>query len=264
VITGARGFVAAHLAQLDAPRDVGFHLVPGPDLFRHERPGEMLDLSDTIAAIQRARSSGVRRLVLMSTAAVLRPCGRFARTAAAIERLVARAPLETVIVRPACLWGAGDDAFMPGILHAVRGRHYAWIDGGRYAYATCHVRNACEAALLAAEHGLPGRAYLVRDREPTTFHSFVSGLLRAHGVRPPLLSIPYAAAAPAAACLERLWTMLRLTRAAPITREILALYGMEVDVCDRRARAELGYVGRVTRAAGLAELSAGQQLASPV
>ena len=42
----------------------------------------------------------------------------------------------------------------------------------------------------------------------------------------------------------------------PVTASEIALGGVEVTVDDSRARRELGYVGKVTRAAGLAAMRA--------
>jgi hypothetical protein len=43
----------------------------------------------------------------------------------------------------------------------------------------------------------------------------------------------------------------------PVTKTAIALVGVEVTVDDGKARRELGYVGKVTREAGLAEMRAG-------
>jgi len=43
----------------------------------------------------------------------------------------------------------------------------------------------------------------------------------------------------------------------PITKTAIALMSHEVTVVDAKARRELGYVGRVTIDAGLAEMAAG-------
>jgi hypothetical protein len=40
----------------------------------------------------------------------------------------------------------------------------------------------------------------------------------------------------------------------PVTKTALALVGNEVTVDDAKARRDLGYVGKVTREAGLAEM----------
>jgi len=42
----------------------------------------------------------------------------------------------------------------------------------------------------------------------------------------------------------------------PITKTAIAVIGHEVTVDDSKARRELGYVGKVTREAGLAEMRA--------
>ena len=43
----------------------------------------------------------------------------------------------------------------------------------------------------------------------------------------------------------------------PVTKTAIALVGHEVTVDDAKARRELGYAGKVTREAGLAEMRGG-------
>jgi hypothetical protein len=55
---------------------------------------------------------------------------------------------------------------------------------------------------------------------------------------------------------EGVWRLLGLKSDPPLTRTAALLFGQEVTVMDSRARHEIGYVGQVTREAGLAEMKA--------
>jgi hypothetical protein len=58
---------------------------------------------------------------------------------------------------------------------------------------------------------------------------------------------------------EKLWDMLGLKSPPPATRMAVRLIGEPVTVRDDKARRELGYVGRVSRAHGLATLRRPQE-----
>src|SRR5437588_80796 len=101
---------------------------------------------------------GVRRLVHVSTEAVLlagqplvnvdetaplRPDSPalYSATKARAERAVVEANgngLETVVVRPRFVWGAGDTTLLPTIVELVRGGRFAWIGGGSNRTSTTH------------------------------------------------------------------------------------------------------------------------------
>lgn len=130
--------------------DVVFHSAARLEMWRHEREQRAVNVEGTRAVLRAAGVAEVGCLLLVSAAAVLcdghpvvgaderaalpvAPCGAYARTKAEAERLVLAADregLRTVAVRPPLVWGLGDTAFLPELVHAVRGHHYVWIDGG--------------------------------------------------------------------------------------------------------------------------------------
>jgi nucleoside-diphosphate-sugar epimerase len=180
-----------------------------------------------------------------------RPAGPYPISKGLAERAVLAAnrtgELETVVVRPRFIWGKGDTSVLPQLVEAVRRKRFGWIEGGRYLTSTCHVANVVEGALLAAERGAPGEIYFLTDGPPVELRAFVTELLATQGLTPGDRELPRWVARAAAALtgwMER----------PPVTRTELALIGHEVTVDDAKARRELGYVGKVTREAGLAEL----------
>lgn len=226
--------------------------------------------------LEAARATGVKRLVHVSTEAVLvdgeplinvdetrplpsKPIGHYAATKGAAERLVlsVNSPeLVTVAVRPRFIWGKGDNAVMPTIIQAVKSGRFRWVGGGHYKTSTCHVANCVEGMLLAAEKGQGGEAYFLTDGEPVDFRDFITALLKTQGVDAGNKTIPRGLAMGVATVSEALWNFLSLPGAPPVTRSELLLAGQEMTVSDAKARRELGYEGRVTRAEGLRELEA--------
>jgi nucleoside-diphosphate-sugar epimerase len=240
---------------------------------------ERVNVDGTRHVIEAARAAGVPVLVHVSTEAVLadgtpivdadetrplpeKPLPRYPASKAAAERLVAAAndaALRTVILRPRLIWGNDDSSVLSQLEHAVNAGRYMWIDGGRYPTSSCHVDNLCEALLLAADKGRGGEAYFVTDGAPTELREFFTAMLRTRGVDAGERCVPRSVALTLASVSEKLWDMLGLKSPPPATRMAVRLIGEPVTVRDDKARRELGYVGRVSRAHGLATLRRPQE-----
>jgi len=250
--------------------DVVFHAAA--HVKQHGRLAEFLrvNVQGTENVLAAARAAGVRRVVHIGTEAVLadgrpivradetrpyaaRPAGPYPLSKGLAERAVLAAnrlgELETVVVRPRFIWGQGDTSVLPEIALAVRRKKFGWIGGGRYLTSTCHVANVVEGALLAAERGSPGEIYFLTDGPPVEFRAFLTELLATQGVDPGAREIPRWLASVVAALTG--WM-----KRPPVTKTALALVGHEVTVDDAKARRELGYAGKMSREAGLAELRA--------
>jgi nucleoside-diphosphate-sugar epimerase len=250
--------------------DVVFHAAA--HVKQHGRLAEFLrvNVQGTENVLAAARAAGVRRVVHIGTEAVLadgrpivradetrpyaeRPAGPYPLSKGLAERAVLAAnrlgELETVVVRPRFIWGKGDTSVLPELVDAVRRKKFGWIGGGRYLTSTCHVANVIEGALLAAERGSPGEIYFLTDGPPVEFRAFMTELLATQGVDPGDREVPRWLAGTVAGLTG--WM-----KRPPVTKTALALVGHEVTVDDAKARRELGYVGKMTREAGLAELRA--------
>jgi nucleoside-diphosphate-sugar epimerase len=231
--------------------------------------GNVDGTSNVIAA---ARSAGVRRLVHVGTEAAimagqplhnadetvpLQPDSPapYPATKARAEALVLAANdgLETVVIRPRFVWGAGDTNILPTLVEAVRAGRFAWI-GGRHRSDTTHVDNTVEGLILGAERGKPGEAYFVTDGEPVVFREFVTELLATQGVAAPKKSMPYSLANFFASGLERLWTLLRRPELPPINKFLVWAAGQECTIDIGKARTELGYQPVRSRDEGLRQL----------
>jgi len=254
--------------------DVAFHCAGLLEIWNKEHEQKLVNVVGTKNVVNACKQADVSRLIHISAAAVisegkpirntdeshpipLRPFGIYARTKAEAEQIVLSAndnQLTTVALRPPLLWGAGDVHFLPEILKAIKKRQFFWINGGHYPYDTCHVRNLCEAAFLATEADCGGQAYFLTDQNRTSFREFVCQLLETQGVRPGRLSIPRSIAWSSAFLIESIYHLFSVQSTPPITRVMLSLIGGAIEICDDKARRELGYVGHLTREDGLTEL----------
>lgn len=236
---------------------------------------QRINVGGTERVLAAAEAAGASRLVHVSTEAVLcggqpvkmvdetcpyalRPLSMYAETKAEAERRVIghRGKLHTVVIRPRLIWGRGDTSLLPQIAAAVRAGRFRWIGDGKQLTSTCHVRNVVEGALLAAERGGRREIYFLTDGPPVELRWIIGELLATQGLDPGDRRVPLPAARAAAAVCEALWRALGRTDPPPVSRGAIAAFGTEVTVDDRKARRELGYVGTVTIAAGLAEMCA--------
>lgn len=156
--------------------------------------------------VDASRAARVRRLVHVSTADVYGP-EHFARVnekssikpAHAFERmklfeeewlLGAAEDLEVVILRPARVFGEGEDWILPRLMNAmVHGR--VWLPGGGRAKQTfVSAEDVGRACLAASDRGRPGHRYLVGGFDSTWRDLLVSSA-RAVGFAADVGSIPY-------------------------------------------------------------------------
>jgi len=235
-----------------------------------------INVEGTAHVIEAARAAGVRRLVHVSTEAVLadgtpihdadetrpraaRPVGLYPASKAEAEAVALagnRDGLEVVVVRPRFIWGKGDTAILPKIVEVMRKGQFAWIGGGRFLTSTCHVRNVCEGMLLAAERGKGGEIYFLTDGAPVEFRGFITAMAATQGVDAGQRVLPRGLIYAFAAASEFAWRTFRLEGRPMVSRTAVILTGEQVTVNDAKARRELGYAGLVTREAGLAEMAA--------
>lgn len=264
----------ASLATAAAGAELAFHAAAWLD-----RNGTWADytksnVDGTRNVLDACRTANVRRLIHVSTEAVLiagkplvnvdetsplRPDSRapYPATKAKAEQVVRAAEnLETVIVRPRFVWGAGDTSVLPNLVAAVKSGRFAWIGGGTHLTATTHIDNTVEGLVLAAERGKPGETYFVTDGEPVQFRAFLTELLDTQGVKAPSRSLPYWLASLIADAGERAWRVLG-KGAPPLDYFSLWVTGQECTININKAREQLGYTPVRTREDGIAELRRG-------
>ena len=223
------------------------------------------NVGGTQNTLDAARAAGVKRFVHIGTEAVLadgkpivradetrpypaKPAGHYPLTKGMAERLVVEATgIETVVVRPRLIWGRGDTSVLAEMIEAVKKKKFGWIAGGKYLTSTCHVANVVEGAILAAEKGKPGEIYFLTDGEPREWRTFVTQMLATQGVDAGTRTVPRWLA-------KTLATMTSWMTHPPVTKTALALIGHEVTVDDSKARRDLGYTGKMSVEAGLAEM----------
>lgn len=156
--------------------------------------------------IEAARQAHVRRIVHVSTADVFgpdhpvrvtekvkeHPVHAYERLKLFEEQWLTKAgtDLEVVTLRPARVFGAGEDWILPRLLGALaKGR--LWLPGGGRSLQTfVSAGDVGRACLAAAERARPGHSYLVAGFD-ATWRDLVVLAAKSVGIEPEISSMPY-------------------------------------------------------------------------
>jgi nucleoside-diphosphate-sugar epimerase len=256
--------------------DVAFHSAARLGDFGPWKEFRRVNVEGTKAVIAACRAAQVKRLVHVGTEAALMhgqplvavdehaPLALNSRAPYAATKAQAEAAviegngsgLETVVVRPRFVWGAGDTTLLPLLVRMARTGRLRWIGGGRQLTSTTHVENTVHGLVLAAERGVPGNAYFVTDGSPVVFREFVSALLATQGVQAPEGELPLWTARTVARVSETAWRFLPLPGAPPVASFAVWASGLEATIDDTKAREQLGYAPVITRDHGLTAMQA--------
>lgn len=244
----------------------------------------------TRAVLAGCKTHGVRKLVYTSTPSVVyNGCNladadeslpltvdcpsAYPLTKAIAEREILAAnssSLRTVALRPHLIWGVGDPHLVPRVLARARAGRLRIIGTGLNRVDMVHVENAVDAHLLAeqaidfsqapnARSQLPpaaGRAYFITNEEPVVLWDWINALLRGVGVPPVTKRVSLRTASAIGAGCEFVWRVLRRSGEPPMTRFVAAELAKDHWFNPAAARRDLGYVPRISMAAGTAELIA--------
>jgi acetylornithine/succinyldiaminopimelate/putrescine aminotransferase/nucleoside-diphosphate-sugar epimerase len=164
--------------------------------------------------------------------------------------------LDTVILRPATIYGPRSVNVVGEIAKAIRGRSMLLIDGGRAQAGLCYVENLVDVALLAMTHDrAAGETFNVTDGVEVTWRAFLDDLARGLGCPPARWSVPYWAASGLGYSLEQGYRVLRRAtglRTHPLlSRQAVDVMGREQSFSNAKLRDVLGWQPRVSYEEGL-------------
>ena len=180
-----------------------------------------------------------------------------ARTSAPDDAHKQERVLETVVLRPATVYGPGSADVVGEIARAIRGGHMLLVDGGRAPAGLCYVENLTDAALLALRHeAAPGHAFNVSDGVGVTWKQLTDDLAEGLGCAGARWSLPYWLASGIGFSLEHGYRLLRgatgLSAPPLLSRQAVQVLGRSQEFTNRKLRELLGWEPRVDYATGLA------------
>ncbi|MGH7849851.1 MAG: NAD-dependent epimerase/dehydratase family protein, partial [Thermodesulfobacteriota bacterium] len=271
------------LRRLPEGGDVVFHLAALVSDGGERREFRRYNVDATKTLLEASVKAGVRRFVHMSSSTVVwksdfwsvhnlndidetypyrgRYNDYYNESKADAEKLVLRFykenSLETAVIRPANVWGAGDLVILPRIAAAARKGILHPMGSGERAVTPCHVSNLARALILAAGSGkAPGNIYFINDGVKIGYMDFLKKQLKAAGIEwTPGFSVPYKLAYAVAALLELVYRAGKSKKPPVLTRFAVAALAGSRSYSIEKARRELGYVPSVDLDEGMREMA---------
>jgi nucleoside-diphosphate-sugar epimerase len=260
--------------------DIVYHLAAMVSDWGPKEGFYRVNVEGTRNLLRAAKEAGVKRFVHMSTCSVLWKFNfwnirnmididegypypesykdPYNETKAGAEKIVTKchndAGLETVIIRPSGVWGAGDTVILPRLVKAAKKGILLSVGSGDKFVSPCHVENLVEALILAGESkNAPGNIYFINDGVRIEHIRFISLLLQAVGIDwSPKVSVPYSLAY----ALASLFELLAVVSKKPpiLTRFAVVAVGGSRTYSIEKAKEELGYQPIISLEEGLKQL----------
>ena len=226
-----------------------------------------VNVGGTKIVLESAIREGVRKFVYCSTCGVhgnvehppadedapIRPADYYQRTKYEAEPLVkalAPASMETVILRPAAIYGPGDPERFFMIFKRVAKGSFPMFGDGRTLYHPLYVDNLVDAFLLCMPAGAGnGREYLIADEQYYPIEVIVKEVARALEVPVRIPHYPVLPVVLAGHVVEKLCRPFGIT--PPIFPRRVDWYRQNRAFDIGQAQRELGYVSKVELDEGL-------------
>lgn len=229
----------------------------------------------TRSLLEAARANGSQRFIHISTTDVYghpggppvaedyagAPLGNwYSRTKRRAEAEVLHpapgAALETVIIRPATVYGPRSRNAIGEIARALRQRQMLLIDDGKAVAGLCYVENLADLVVLALyDDAAPRQAFNASDGLEVTWKDLTNDLARGVGAPPARWSIRYPLAYGLGLALEQGYRLARRAtglRTRPLlSRQAVQVMGRDQRFSNRKAKALLGWEPRIGYAEGL-------------
>jgi 2-alkyl-3-oxoalkanoate reductase len=225
-----------------------------------------VNVEGTRVVLHAARRAGTRKFLYCSTCGVhgnvehppadedapIHPADYYQRTKYEAEPLVKReaGDMETVILRPAAIYGPGDPERFFMIFKRVARGTFPMFGNGRTLYHPLYIDNLVDAFLLSMPPGAgSGREYLIADDKYYAIEDIVRAVARALDVE---VKIPHYPVLPIVAVghvVEKVCKPLGVT--PPIFPRRVDWYRQNRAFNISRARRELGYEPRIELDEGL-------------
>lgn len=241
------------------------HLAAMMDVWRPIAEYRAVNVTGTANVCHAAVAAGVERLVHMSSSSVygiargrsvdesfpLRPFpDPYAQTKAegdlVVQRLIARAQLPAVVLRPDQIFGPGDTMHFGRIAERLLAGRGIIVGSGKNALPLVYVSDAVQGLLLALDREQAiGQAYNISASRPLTQQQFLQCIADELGVRPPGLHIPYRVLNGVAQVAEWIVPAVPTCARPPLTRLGVGFFGTDNRYLNDKARRELGYLPHV-------------------
>ncbi|RJR41819.1 MAG: NAD-dependent epimerase/dehydratase family protein [Desulfobacteraceae bacterium] len=216
-----------------------------------------INVEATLALFEEAVEQGVRRIVYISSAGVHRHTGEmvdesvplntetgdpYEKHKIACEKhlreLSRQSGTETVVLRPATVYGPGDKRLAP-LFNMIRSGKFFFIGGGDNYVSWIFIQDLVEVIEAGVERPeASGKAYLVTGSDVLTLRELASLIAEIQGKEAPTLSLPVFPFTIGAAICEKLCPVLGVQ--PPIHRARLRFFTDSLRYSSKKIKSELG------------------------
>lgn len=148
--------------------------------------------------------------------------GHYARSKAHAELLALRDSSESfpvLVLRPHLIWGPGDTQLIGRIVSRAREGRLATVGSGAALIDTTYISNATDAVVAGLDKApkLEGRVLVVTNGQPRPVSELIERIVRAAGLEPPAVKVPYRVARIGGLAVEKMWDRVEREDDPPMT-----------------------------------------------
>lgn len=165
--------------------------------------------------------------------------------------------LETVVIRPSNVWGAGDTVILPRIAMAARKKILIPMGFCKKIVTPCNIDNLVHGIMLAAEsENSIGKVYFINDGLKIDYVTFVRDQLNSIGIEwEPMFKIPYRVGYSIAGFMEFVFKLLRSKKPPVLTRFAVAALSGSRSYSIARAKKDLNFSPVISYDEGMQKMS---------
>ena len=228
---------------------------------------EDVNIQGTVNVLKAAKKEGVKRFVYCSTCGVhgnvenppaaetapIKPADYYQRTKYEAEPLVLAehgATMQTLVVRPAAIYGPGDPERFGMIFRRVNKGIFPIFGDGKALYHPLYIDNFVDLLEIVLQPGMgDGEVYLVADEEYVEIDQLVKRVAKAMGKEVRMPHYPFLPLSIAGQVMEKLCQPFKIT--PPIFPRRVDWYRQNRAFDISKAKRDLGYKPRVGLDEGL-------------
>ncbi|MDJ0923160.1 MAG: NAD-dependent epimerase/dehydratase family protein [Acidimicrobiia bacterium] len=148
--------------------------------------------------------------------------GHYAKSKAEGELLALAANssnFPVLVLRPHLIWGPGDTQLVGRIIDRARAGRLATVGTGAALIDTTYISNAAAAVVagLDATPDIAGRVFVVSNGQPRPVAEMIARIVRAAGLEPPTIRVPFRLARTGGLAVERIWDRIEREDDPPMT-----------------------------------------------
>lgn len=167
-----------------------------------------------------------------------------------------KSKLETVVIRPSNVWGAGDTVILPRIIKVAKKGVLIPMGSRENIITPCHVDNLIESLIsVTTSDNVAGKIYFINDGNKVKYYDFLRDQMSAAGISwDPKYAIPYKLGYLVALLLELTYKSIRSKTPPVLTRfAVAALSGTRIYSISNAER-DFGYKSVISYSEGMEKL----------